>query len=79
MVIHPCAKYRKPMSTPPPKKNTDRTRICTDRQTYKHTNGLTDGRTDNTDRQSDCYIALKIMWVMELTIVCLLPLQKNHT
>ena len=49
MVIHPCAKYGKPMSNH--KKVMGRTRICTE--------GRTDRRTDRrtqTDRQSDFYI-----------------------
>ena len=51
MVIHPCAKYGKPMSNH--KKVMGRTRICTDRRT----DGQTDRRTDRqTDRQSDFYI-----------------------
>ena len=43
MVIHPCAKYGKPMSNH--KKVMGRTRICTDRRTDKQ-----------MDRQSDSYI-----------------------
>ena len=40
MVIHPCAKYGKPMSNH--KKVMGRTRICTDRRTDRRTDGQTE-------------------------------------
>ena len=48
MVIHPCAKYGKPMSNQ--KKVISRTRICTDRRTDRQTDVWMDGQTD---RQKD--------------------------
>ena len=51
MVIHPCAKYGKPMSNH--EKVMGWTRICTDRWTDRWTDRQTD---EQTDRQSDFYI-----------------------
>ena len=57
MVIHPCAKYGKPMSI-------GRTRICTDIRTKdgridRQTDRQTDGRTDRqTKRQTDRVIPI---------------------